>query len=82
MANIDNLSAIVKEKLIQAKESTADNKRMILNLALSYGGRDEIIFAVKKMMQDINGGKIKINEIDRICLAVICRHPVCLIPIY
>lgn len=65
IGNIDNLSANVKEKLIQAKESTADNQRMILTLALSYGGRDEIIYAAKKMMQDINGGKIKLNEIDQ-----------------
>lgn len=65
IGNIDNLSVNVKEKLIQAKESTADNQQMILTLALSYGGRDEIIFAAKKMMQDINGGKIKLNEIDQ-----------------
>ncbi|PKN70630.1 MAG: isoprenyl transferase [Deltaproteobacteria bacterium HGW-Deltaproteobacteria-12] len=65
IGNIDNLSANVKDKLIQAKESTADNQRMILTLALSYGGRDEIMFAAKKMIQDINGGQIKLNEIDQ-----------------
>lgn len=38
---------------------------MILNLALSYGGRDEIIFAVKKLAQDLNNDKLTIDDINK-----------------
>ena len=37
-------------------ERTKDRKKMIVNLALNYGGRDEIVRAVKKMIQEAEGG--------------------------
>ena len=65
IGEIDNLTPIVKEKLLQAKACTSNNNRMILNLALSYGGRDEIIFAIKKLVQDNQDNKIKIEDINK-----------------
>ena len=65
IGEIDNLSPTVKEKLLQAKACTASNNRMVLNLALSYGGRDEIIFAIKKLIQDNQDNKIKIEDINK-----------------
>jgi undecaprenyl diphosphate synthase len=65
IGEIDRLYPLVKEKLIQAKESTLKNDKMVLNLALSYGGKDEIIRAVKKIIQDNKNGKIDINEINK-----------------
>ena len=62
---IDNLSRNVKEKLLETKALTANNDKMILNLALSYGGRDEIIFAVKKLVQEINNNKLTIDDINK-----------------
>lgn len=65
IGEIDNLSENVKEKLLETKALTANNDQMVLNLALSYGGRDEIIFAVKKIAQDINKKKLKIDDINK-----------------
>ena len=48
IGEIDRLHPSVKEKLLQAKETTVKNDKMILNLALSYGGKDEIISCCKK----------------------------------
>ena len=39
--------------------STKDCKKLIVQVALSYGGRDEIIRAVKKIVADIENGNIK-----------------------
>jgi undecaprenyl diphosphate synthase len=64
IGQIDQLRATVKEKLVEAKARTANNDRMILTLALSYGGRDEIICAIKKLMQDTINGKIQIKDIN------------------
>jgi len=65
IGEIDQLRASVKEKLFSAKELTANNDQMVLNLALSYGGRDEIIGAVKKIVQDSQNGKINSDEINK-----------------
>jgi undecaprenyl diphosphate synthase len=65
IGEIDRLHTSVKEKLLEAKETTVKNDKMILNLALSYGGKDEIIRAVKKIIQDNKNGEIDINEINK-----------------
>jgi len=65
IGQIDHLTATVKEKLILTKEHTANNDRMILNLALSYGGRDEIISAVKKLVQDSQNNQFELKDINK-----------------
>jgi undecaprenyl diphosphate synthase len=45
-------------------QKTAHCQQMILNLALSYGGRQEIIQAVKGIVKDALAGKITPEEID------------------
>jgi undecaprenyl diphosphate synthase len=64
IGNIERLYPAVKEKLLKVKKLTAQNRKMVLNLALSYGSRDEIIFAVRKMVSDNREGKLDIDEID------------------
>jgi undecaprenyl diphosphate synthase len=65
IGEIDRLNPSVKEKLMEAKEITVKNDKMILNIALSYGGKDEIIRAVKKIVQDNKNGKIDISDINK-----------------
>ena len=65
IGEINRLHPELKKKLLQAKAETAKNNEMILNLALSYGGQDEIIYAVKKIIQDSKKSKIDINEITK-----------------
>lgn len=48
----------VKTELIRVKEMTKDCSKITLNLALNYGGRDEIIHAVKGLMADVKSGKV------------------------
>jgi len=55
----DRLSAEVQQALGDTMNATASNNGMCLNLALSYGGRAEIVEAVKKI-----GARIKNGEID------------------
>lgn len=65
IGNIERLYAPVREKLISVKKMTEKNDRMILNLALSYGSRDEIVSAVKKMIADAQAGTLSVEEIDQ-----------------
>lgn len=48
-------------ELENAKETTKDNDKLILNLALNYGGRADIVYSVNKL---IKSGKKEINEKD------------------
>lgn len=57
----------VRRNLRDAISKTADNKSGTLVLALSYGGRAEIIDAVKKIVKDANDGKIKSKDVDEAC---------------
>ena len=53
-----------QEALDDALETTKNNTRINLNFALNYGGRDEIIRAIKLMYSDINKNIIKEEDIN------------------
>ncbi len=49
IGNLTMFPKDIREKTRQWMEKTKDNKKITVNIALSYGGRDEIIRAVKKL---------------------------------
>jgi undecaprenyl diphosphate synthase len=49
---LDRLSPSLQEQVRQAIELTKDNGRIILNVAFDYGGRAEILAAVRRIIQD------------------------------
>lgn len=65
IGDIERLNPSVMAKLLQVKEKTLSNDQMVLNLALSYGARDEMIHAVKKIVRDNTTGKMNIDQLDQ-----------------
>ena len=55
----ERLSKLLQKRIKEAEELTKNNKEGILNLAISYGGRPEIIQAVKNIIKK----KISVNKI-------------------
>jgi len=48
----DELSPRMRERIDEAIELTANNRNGVLNVCLNYGGRAEVVDAVKKLMAD------------------------------
>lgn len=61
---LDKLPKSVQRELNDVIDKTAANKRMNLVLALSYGGREELIRATKQIGQSIEKGDLKVEDID------------------
>lgn len=53
IGDIDNLPEVVQKELAEAEDKTKNNTKLVLNLALSYSGRRELIHAVKAIVDDV-----------------------------
>lgn len=52
IGRLERLSPTLQEKVLKAINFTKHNDRLILNIAFNYGGRDEIVQAIQRMMKD------------------------------
>lgn len=52
IGQIERLPVALKKLIYKTMEETENNKKGILNLAISYGGREEILVAVKKIVAE------------------------------
>jgi len=64
IGQIDRLPKTVKQELKDSIELTQKNTGLILNLALNYGGRQEIVQAAKRIALSVKNEKLEIDEID------------------
>jgi undecaprenyl diphosphate synthase len=65
IGNLEFLKDPIKKALLESTRKTSQNTGMTLILALSYGGRDEITEAAKKMATDAMEGRIPPQEITK-----------------
>jgi undecaprenyl diphosphate synthase len=71
IGQIDRLPPDVIEQLAETKALTKNNNAMLLNLALSYGGRAEIVRMVKDIAADAKSGNI---DLDSITPELVSQH--------
>ena len=64
LGDITALDDGLRKSIDLCLKRTEKNDGIIFNIAINYGGRDEIIKAVKEIAEDVSNKKIKINEID------------------
>ncbi|MGL5822236.1 MAG: isoprenyl transferase [Sarcina sp.] len=59
IGDLDKIPKFCQDEIAMAKELTKDNTGVVLNVAFNYGGRDEIIRAIKKCIDSgINSSEI------------------------
>ncbi len=52
IGRLERLDPKLQEKVLEAIELTKNNDRLILNVAFNYGGRDEIVCAIQRIIKD------------------------------
>jgi undecaprenyl diphosphate synthase len=68
LTTIGDMNALQKPVRILLQETmdkTAGNKDMVLNLALSYGGQDEILQAVRRILDDVKEGRLASSALSK-----------------
>jgi undecaprenyl diphosphate synthase len=71
IGNIEMLPKSIQKELNEVISLTKDNSKMTLTLALSYGAREEMINAVKKISDKVKNNIISIDTIDE---SIINQH--------
>ena len=71
IGDLSRFSADILDLIAHAESLTQNNARITLTMALSYGGRAEIVEAIRTIAQRIACGEIAAEAIDEECVA---RH--------
>jgi undecaprenyl diphosphate synthase len=64
IGDLKRLPPVVQQELARAIAATSNGARMALTLALSYGGRNEIVQAAQALALDVLAGRLSPEDID------------------
>ena len=64
IGNLDNVDQKITDKIKKIQELSKENKRLTLIVAFTYGARQEIVDAAKKIANDIDNKKISSQNLD------------------
>ncbi|KAB7762306.1 di-trans,poly-cis-decaprenylcistransferase [Xanthomonas maliensis] len=59
----------LRQRMAAAERSTAGNHRLVLSIAASYGGRQDIVMAARALAEDVAAGRLQPQQIDEALLA-------------
>jgi undecaprenyl diphosphate synthase len=64
IGDLSRLPLEVQQDLAQTIAATAPGAQMVLTLALSYGGRSEIVQAIQALARDLLAGRLRPEDLD------------------
>ena len=64
IGELERLPTTISNILKDIIKKTADNDRMVLNLALSYGSRNEITRAMQELGRKVADGTLQVDDLD------------------
>jgi len=66
IGRLERLDPKIQEKVLYAIDLTRNNQRLVLNVAFNYGGRDEIVCAIRRMIEEgVKAGDVTSEVVDR-----------------
>mgnify|MGYP001178525571 FL=1 len=65
IGNINNLPDNVQKELNYVQNKTSENKGLVLTLAVSYGAKEEITNALKKIIYKVKNNIISLEKVDQ-----------------
>ena len=69
IGDLSRLEPALQDKIIHLKDITKNHDGLILNIAINYGGRDEILRAAAQMAQDVQDGRSDIKKLNEAAFA-------------
>jgi undecaprenyl diphosphate synthase len=75
IGRLERLPPAVRKRLDELVERSRGNREMTLVFALSYGGRQEIVDAVRRILRDAEQGKVDAESIDEKTFAAYLYDP-------
>ena len=75
IGRLADLPAEVRKELDGTIAMSASNTGMVLSLALAYGGRNEIVDAVRRLAEDVKAGKLAPDAVDEGAIAKYLYDP-------
>lgn len=64
IGNLDKIDSKMTDKIKQIEHLSKDNNKLVLTIAFTYGSRQEIVDAAKKIANDIDNKKINSQDLD------------------
>lgn len=64
LGNISVLSSGLQKSIRNAEERTKNNDGIVFSIGLNYGGRDEIVNAIKMIAMKVKEGNLEVENID------------------
>ncbi len=64
IGDMSALSPVLQEKIARIEKVGEGKQGLLVNVALNYGGRNEIVHAVKQLGEKIKSGEISPDQID------------------
>jgi undecaprenyl diphosphate synthase len=71
----DGVPENTMKSILRGVEATKDNQGLIINLAFNYGGRDELIRAIRKLITDVQDLKVSKDSINETLLQTYLDQP-------
>lgn len=68
IGNLSRLPPLVRDVLDPLRSDSSDNAEMTLTLALSYGGREEIVDAARSLARDVALGNLRPEDVTEAAL--------------
>lgn len=60
----DRIGKVLLKEIDEVEEVTKNNSDLIVNIALDYGGRWEIVEAIRRLVRDVVEKRVEVTQID------------------